>query len=104
MAGTAPHCHLLPHTKWQLVHLVTTRTSFHVLPQIQENYGFCELEAPPKSNPVATSPKFSAAVGQGYDDMLVPIQRLSKVFELGKHRLASEIGLLREAPSGNVDL
>ena len=41
------------------------------LPQSHENYGFGELAAPPKSDPVAANPNFSSAVSQGCDDMLI---------------------------------
>lgn len=46
------------------------------LPQSHENYGFGELAAPPKSDTVATSPKFSSAVSQGCNDMLIAGWRL----------------------------
>ena len=74
-----------------------------VLPQVHENYGICKLAAPPKGDPVAASPKFSSAVGQDCNDVLVPGWRLLEVFESGMHRLAGEIGLLGEASGGTCD-
>lgn len=96
MAGIAPHSTVLACE----VAVCTFGHNSHLLPQIHKNYGFCELAAPPKGDPAAASPKFSSTVGQGCIDVLVAGWRLPKVFESRLHRLAGEVGLLREASGG----